>query len=46
MEIICKKCGHIRKKEDIAPEYECPKCGAIYKKVDEYLNKKSEELNK
>jgi uncharacterized membrane protein/predicted RNA-binding Zn-ribbon protein involved in translation (DUF1610 family) len=29
----CKKCGHIRKREDVAPDYSCPACGAVYAKV-------------
>lgn len=30
----CPKCGHTRKPEDQAPEYECPACGVIYAKFD------------
>ena len=37
MEKECKKCGHIRKANDLGPDYECPSCGAIYEKVEAAL---------
>lgn len=39
----CRKCGHIRKREDVGPDYACPVCGAVYAKVRAVLHQREEE---
>ena len=33
MQITCLKCHHVRRPEEIAPEWQCPACGVAYAKV-------------
>lgn len=29
----CPSCGYVRKREDMAPEWQCPSCQVVYEKV-------------
>jgi uncharacterized membrane protein/predicted RNA-binding Zn-ribbon protein involved in translation (DUF1610 family) len=38
----CKKCGHIRKRDDKGPDYACPSCGGVYAKVQAVVHQREE----
>jgi uncharacterized membrane protein/DNA-directed RNA polymerase subunit RPC12/RpoP len=38
----CKKCGHIRTRDDEGPDYACPACGGVYAKVRALAHQREE----
>lgn len=46
MQKRCPKCGYIRGKDEIYPEYECPKCGIVYAKYEALSKRKEKKIIK
>lgn len=38
----CRKCGHVRQRDDAGPDYACPACGGVYAKVQAVVHQREE----